>query len=893
MPPNPSFNWSKLQNVYYNIRILNDELKWNIDNIYNNYQIALSPNSTLIALASKSNNGHPNLIEIYSTSGIKISSIIYNSSNTDYINTFLFKEEDLVVILNNGKYRYYDDLMGNFNEFNFLDGLNFMTNIKTEAKEDVNSRLITNLENNETEEIINIIEVKIFQQFMFIRLENKLIITDLDNYVNYEIPLGGYSSVDITTFTISESQINFTYKNTIITIKIDLLLNSYEFIDQELTDGPFNKISISPNGKLISLQQQKKIFVISSKYDQVLLEYDCSNESSLPYQIEWCGNDAIILSFKDEIKLIGPSQQSISFFYDIEDEEEFDLNNLLTTNLDYTIPILQTCSDGLRIITSNKIQILSRVSDKFVDMYQIGSTEPSSLLVDCIDKFQTNASKSNANISLLQNENLLLKAIDDCLDVALEEFNVIWQKRSLKAVSFGKIYYNDVFDSDKYLNVLNSVKVLNQLRSPEIGLFLTYNEILEIGWENVIKMLLRRNQHALAIKIIEILKLSNVKPLVYIHWCCYKIRKEMNMSDEELYKIIYERLTSMTKGKNLISVEAICDIADEEGRTNLCKLLINLEPNIIEKILKYIEFDNLELALIKSFQFGDFDLMISILYYLQNKLSISQFFKILNQNEIIESSEINEILPISGELLGSNWSKTLGKSSEYLEKFLKHEDKSDELIYLRLNNFWTSENSDYYNRYKELLTKYANKSKIKRIQRSFSRELQVLDLQKKMNEIYQTESFYNETSLVNILIKLIKMNQIKTCQKVIKEFNISQEKLWFLILNTYSTLEEFDRLYEFAFGSMDSITGKSPIGFEPFVDSGFKNGAPKSHISTYINNSTKYKYGEKVNLFIKNDDFEGAANEAFKNKDIEILKHLEKLNPVDRLVKSYIQKLGY
>ena len=51
-------------------------------------------------------------------------------------------------------------------------------------------------------------------------------------------------------------------------------------------------------------------------------------------------------------------------------------------------------------------------------------------------------------------------------------------------------------------------------------------------------------------------------------------------------------------------------------------------------------------------------------------------------------------------------------------------------------------------------------------------------------------------------------------------------------------------------------------------------------------------------MFIKNDDYESAALEAFRNKDIDILKSLlQKIpnsNQADiQVVNSYIQQLGY
>lgn len=283
-------------------------------------------------------------------------------------------------------------------------------------------------------------------------------------------------------------------------------------------------------------------------------------------------------------------------------------------------------------------------------------------------------------MALLKADETLLTAMNDCLEVALDEFAPEWQRRALQAVSFGKIYYDDYFDADKYLQVLTAIRVLNQIRSPELGLFLTYRQIEDMGgWDQVIKLLLRRSQHDLSLEFIDKLKLENVRPLVHIHWCCYKIRKELDMLDLELFEIISERLTSLTKNRvNYISMDQISDIAYEEGRNMLCKLLIELEPSATKKVNKLLEIDEELLALIKSFESGNYNLSILILLYLQDKLSISQFFKILNQNENVWKEEtitketlnkldINlsrtENMAVTGDVIGHTWQESIGKQS--------------------------------------------------------------------------------------------------------------------------------------------------------------------------------------------------------------------------------------
>ena len=75
------------------------------------------------------------------------------------------------------------------------------TGDKIDANPD-NTRIITNLENNQTEEIIKIIEVKTWNQFLVVRLESKIIVSDLDSFTNYAISLASYSASDFECFSI-------------------------------------------------------------------------------------------------------------------------------------------------------------------------------------------------------------------------------------------------------------------------------------------------------------------------------------------------------------------------------------------------------------------------------------------------------------------------------------------------------------------------------------------------------------------------------------------------------------------------------------------------------------------------------------------------------------------
>ncbi|QWU86779.1 hypothetical protein CA3LBN_000997 [Candidozyma haemuli] len=862
MLTNPSLSWQKLHDVYYSIRTCYDSLNWSIENLYSNYRVALSTYTTLIALASRQAQ-YPNVIDVYSISGNKLWSVIFNSTPQEHIVDFTFYNEDLLVVLSSGKYRLYTDFQGTFNEYSYKEGL-----LSLSGQEDESSKkyVITNLENDETEEAFDVIEAQVWGTLLVLRHKNRITLSNLETYQNFDLSLNHFdlTLVNCIAFlSASESIVEFllSYSNTIYIVKLDLKLQTASFDDQKLTDGPFSRISVSHNGSLISIFNEKssKIFVVRKSFDKVLLEYDTSNESSTPYMIEWAGNDAIILSLRDEIKLIGPDQISISFFYDIVDQEDFDLDQLLRespeSDLSFTIPIIKSEPDGLRIITSNKVEFLTR-------------------------------------------------------------------KTILKAVSFGKIYDNDYFNAEEYLRVVNIIKVLDQIRSSEFGLFLTYEVVTIVGWETVIRMLLRRQEHLLALKIIGLVQLPDLTNLVYSHWCCSKIRKELNLSDYELFKIVAKKLISLEKftpgdmKRNHISVLDISNVAYQEGRVDLCKLLINLEPSMLAKMKEYLMIEETELALVKTFQAGDLDLCRLLLLHLQNTLPKLQLFKLLSQNEqsglfkdtsarqLLKDEEIKVILQdnlfISGDLIGNFWVQNIAKyNASLVDSYYKNESKSSERNLVKVKKFLkendVSDNSNYeevFQVHKQKLHGLLNNSKYTKL---IQRELAILELKKKLSEMYQT-TFFGVKSLTDILVKLIKMHQIKTAAKIVKDQKLPQEKLWHLVLEVYSKIGEFERLHKFITTNSSGSKLKSPIGMTVIAQTCINYGAPKAYISVYIGAINDSTYQRVVDLFLQIGEFKLAAEEAFNNKDAEMLRSILKRargsnEDTISVIKSYISRI--
>lgn len=84
------------------------------------------------------------------------------------------------------------------------------------------------------------------------------------------------------------------------------VVDSSEAEDRDLSNGPFRHISLSPNGLYVTLYSDEgKVWVITSDFQNKIGEYD-SKIKTVPKDVQWCGNDSVLLAWEDEVHMIGP-----------------------------------------------------------------------------------------------------------------------------------------------------------------------------------------------------------------------------------------------------------------------------------------------------------------------------------------------------------------------------------------------------------------------------------------------------------------------------------------------------------------------------------------------------------------------------------------------------------
>jgi hypothetical protein len=101
------------------------------------------------------------------------------------------------------------------------------------------------------------------------------------------------------------------------------------------------------------------------------------------------------------------------------------------------------------------------------------------------------------------------------------------------AAAYGKAFLppnmvnnNDIYETTKLL------RICNQLRS-KLMRYITYEQLKQMGDEQLLKILLRYQEHYLAFEIYQYLKKDqNFRVKIYTDWACCKVQNQLESEDE-------------------------------------------------------------------------------------------------------------------------------------------------------------------------------------------------------------------------------------------------------------------------------------------------------------------------------------------------------------------------
>lgn len=544
--------------------------------------------------------------------------------------------------------------------------------------------------------------------------------------------------------------------------------------------GPFKKMALSANGKILALYTKSgNIWIVQSDFSKAWVTYPASDHfSHPPKQMEWCGIDSVLCYWEGDethtFVMISPRH---------------DKKYVYTSPL-YLLPEI----DGIRVLSQNVgTEYLQRVRKATSLIYTRKS--PVALLLEAHEAFAQSNAKADELMRSLKSKGELATAVGYCIEAAGYEFDTTLQEKLLGAASYGKGNLRG-YNPDKFVAMCRLLRVMNCVREPQIGIMITIGQYQDLTPDRLIERLIYRHQHLLATEISKYLDLKTERVLV--HWATAQVSSNKSLEAAQLVKLLIEKLE---KTQTNISFAGIASQAYKAGRNDVAILLLEQEPKASHQVPLLIKMGNLKLALRYSVLSGDTDLIDLVVASLKRTLGNDDFWNTL------------VTVPDAYHVYKTNCVGT--KDQNQFEMLLKFENRLSQLGYLAAQAAFAEKDTNVQEaKLKQALEYY------KRVDifsaKATEEEIGLLIEQRDLEYIFRGDKFIG-LSINETIYKCICLGGDSRADKLAANFKIPPKRFHHTKLRALCDCKKWEQLKEFSKKS-------SPIGYDPFVEACTKAG---------------------------------------------------------------------
>ncbi|KAJ3763166.1 Vps16, C-terminal region-domain-containing protein [Lentinula raphanica] len=789
-------------------------------------------NTKLIAVGRATPAHAKSQIQVYSSAGEGL--LLFSWENSRIIRFGWTLDERLVVLNEEGIYRIYD-LQGDYQQYS----------LGSEASE------------------VGVVDARIYENGL-VALTGSLTLLEVkgwDGARPMTLANPGLSDPPLSWAIIPPDlnisrhvEVFLSVENTIYTV------DNLESVDQRLSQGPFTHVSPSPNGKSLALLNAAgTLLVISSDFQRHMAEFDTLNVPSAQgnvKQVEWCGNDAIVVTWDSLAVLVGPFADTLQYFY-----------------VGNTFAITET--DGVRIFGADVCDLIQKVPASTLAIFRPGSTSPAAILFDAWENFSQRSPKAHENIKSIRPE--LAAAVDGCIDAAGQEWEPYWQRRLLSAAKFGQGFL-DLYNPTDFINMGQTLKVLNAVRFYEIGIPLTYAQYSYTSPTHLISRLTSRNMHFLALRISTYLSLKS--DVVLKHWASAKILRTRSTTggtdkdsesngDDEVCRLIVDKFKQL--GGVEVSYAEIAKRAWEVGRTGLATKLLDHEKRASDQVPLLLSMKEDRLALQKAVDSGDTDLVYQVLLHLHKHLTLGSFFRLIEDGgeQLAPASRLLQVYARE-------------QDRDMLRDFYYSDDRRVESAVLALEE--ASRMKDPAARIAAV--KSAQKFFSEDKDRSFEAKMmdessRLLGLQQQLEGEADGKVVFFGLSVTETIRACIVNGMLKRADKIKSDFKVPDKRFWYTKLYALTEVRDFEGLDTF------SKSKRSPIGYEPFVRHLIEKGHNKEAV-TYVARCDPPK---RADLYADCDEWRMVGKECKERGDKAKLEELRKRCP-NSLIARELEQLA-
>eukprot|EP00762_Andalucia_godoyi_P003514 ANDGO_04278.mRNA.1 Vacuolar protein sorting-associated protein 16 homolog len=637
---------------------------------------------------------------------------------------------------------------------------------------------------------------------------------------------------------------------TILETGVVTVVDAAEASSHTIQDSsPFLRFSMSPNGQLLaSFDTQGRVQVMKSDFSRRLSSFSTKSKVP-PRQLVWCGIDALVLVWDPE-QLKG-SQSLVLMVGPYGDFEKFMFDG----------PVhLVSEVDGLRIISNTSCEFLQRVPSSLVDIFRIGSVEPSALLFDAFQEYERKNPACIKNIRAIKDQ--LTDAVDACVEAAGAVFNVELQRGLLRAASFGKSFC-EFYSADTFVDMCRALRVLNAVRDDSVGLPLTIGQYERLGPETVVRKLVERNKHLLAVRVCDWLRLK--VDMVLVHWACQKVKFDSS-PDQEILQIIREKLSNFSN----IPYHEIASAAFQGGKRKLAIQLLEMETNPAKQVPLLLSMNEFDLALDKAVSSGDPDLVFVCIFHIRETEEADTFMNQLKRRPLARDLYVGYTRTCGAEELRNVYlyMELLHEAgmAKIMDAFTNFVDVPDAIAKLRAA-------ADDFN---------VSSKDFQGVSRLCEEQVELLQSQKAAEEHSGDGGSLTFSSVSDTIYTLISSGDFKSAERFRSQFKVTDKKFWWIKVKALGVSRNWEGLEKFA------KEKKSPIGYEPFVQVCIANGnrlEGEKYVVRVANTRTR------AELWMEIGNVDEASQTAFQAKDVQMLEIIRDRCEYNKRLQAQVEQL--
>lgn len=548
--------------------------------------------------------------------------------------------------------------------------------------------------------------------------------------------------------------------------------------------APFAAIEVSLNRNMMALYTESGHLWIGSINGRYHKDLKVSNRKRRLTQMMWCTNAAVMLSWSDAggqlVSLVsvncGDGDESIDYYYD-------------------SAAWLFQERDGVRVLWSQAHEMVQEVPQVLCDILLFSSVDhPGSNLYTAADRLANNNPEAHEYLNQVRPR--MEEAVEQCLSGAGHSWSVRHQKQMLQAASIGKSFLFN-YTKDTFHSMTRTLRVLNSLRRPEIGMPLTFAQFDRLGLKRLIDRLIARGHYPLVARICEFMDLPDAEGMnrMLEHWALVKLHSS---SDEHE---VANAIIAKFGARSGISYAEIASKAMDIKKQIVAERLLDCETRINKQVPLLLKMGLFESALARAVKSGDSELIHMVLQHLLKELKSNEFHRVIQKSPValslyLDSCQADMQLAIHEREDNFLAQARLLQKELFLSDQMAHREmlltQVEDLYRKGLSEFGAHETRDA----KLLIVR----------QREISTQFPQIDV--------------SNCSLDTTLRRLGGAGKMKLFEAMRKEFNVSEKRYWWLLIDIYSSIKDWAALEKFA------RSKRSPVGYEPFFAACLKQGSP-------------------------------------------------------------------